>query len=158
MFRPMRRFRQQLSREACEKVLLEAPRGVLALLGDDDYPYTVPMDFLYEPAENRIYFHCAKVGHKLDAIARHDKASFCVMDEGFRKPGEWALNISSVIVFGRICPVEDREKTLAKVLALGIKYHPTVEAAKEELDKAADRVLCLEMEIEHMTGKLVNES
>ena len=158
MFRPMRRFKQQLSREACEKVLLEAPRGVLALLGDDDYPYTVPMDFLYEPKENRIYFHCAKVGHKLDAIARHDKASFCVMDEGFRKPGEWALNISSVIAFGRIRPVEDREKTLAKVLALGIKYHPTVEAAKEELDKAADRVLCLEMEIEHMTGKLVNES
>ena len=158
MFRPMRRFRQQLSRQACEKVLLEAPRGVLALLGDDDYPYTVPMDFLYEPAENRIYFHCAKAGHKLDAIARHDKASFCVMDEGFRKPGEWALNISSVIVFGRIRPVEDREKTLSKVLALGIKYHPTVEAAKEELDKAADRVLCLEMEIEHMTGKLVNES
>jgi nitroimidazol reductase NimA-like FMN-containing flavoprotein (pyridoxamine 5'-phosphate oxidase superfamily) len=154
----MIRFKQQIPEEECIEILKNEPRGVLSVLGDDDYPYTVPMDFIYEPKENRIYFHCAKVGHKLDAIARHDKASFCVMDEGFRKSGEWALNISSVIVFGRIRPVEDREKTLEKVLALGIKYHPTVEAAQAELDKAADRVLCLEMEIEHMTGKLVNES
>ena len=158
MFRPMRRFKQQVSQEACEKVLREAPRGVLALLGDDDYPYTVPMDFLYEPVEGKIYFHCARVGHKIDAIAAHDKASFCVMDEGFRKPGEWALNITSVVVFGRIRPVEDRERALAKVLALGIRYHPSEEAARKELEKAADRVMCLELTIEHMTGKLVNES
>ncbi len=158
MFRPMRRSKQQVSPEACEKVLREAPRGVLALLGDDDYPYTVPMDFLYEPAEGKIYFHCARTGHKIDAIAAHDKASFCVMDEGFRKPGDWALNITSVVVFGRIRPVEDRERALDKVLALGIRYHPTVEAARKELEKAADRVVCLELTIEHMTGKLVNES
>ena len=158
MFRPMRRSKQQVSPEACEKVLREAPRGVLALLGDDDYPYTVPMDFLYEPAEGKIYFHCAKTGHKIDAIAAHDKASFCVMDEGFRKPGEWALNITSVVVFGRIRPVEDRERALDKVLALWIRYHPTEEAARKELEKAADRVVCLELTIEHMTGKLVNES
>ena len=158
MFRPMRRYKQQLSDEACEKVLREAPRGVLALLGEDGYPYTVPMDFVYDPTERKIWFHCAREGHKLDAIAKCGKASFCVMDEGYRKPGEWALNISSVVVFGRIRPVEDREKALSKVLALGMKYHPSGEAARKELESTAHRVLCLELEIEHMTGKLVNES
>ena len=158
MFRPMRRFKQQISDEECKKILKTEKRGVLSLLGDNGYPYGLPLSHLYSEEDGTLYFHGAKEGHKIDAIKNYDKASFCVYDSGYRKEGEWALNINSVIVFGRIRPVEDREKTLSKVLALGIKYHPTVEAAKEELDKAADRVLCLEMEIEHITGKLVNES
>ncbi len=158
MFREMRRKNQALSGEECIRILTEELRGVLSVNGDDGYPYGTPIDHWYNADDGKIYFHSGKIGHRVDAMKADPRASFCVYDQGFRREGEWALNISSVIVFGRIRPVEDREKTLEKVLALGIKYHPTVEAAKEELDKAADRVLCLEMEIEHMTGKLVNES
>ena len=93
MFRPMRRYKQQISEEECLRILKEQPRGVLSVLGDDDYPYGVPMDHWYRGENGKLYFHCAKTGHKLDAVRRHDKVSYCVHDEGYRREGEWALNI-----------------------------------------------------------------
>ena len=79
----MRRFKQQLADEDCKKLLREEPRGILSLLGDDDYPYGIPMNFYYDEEESVIYFHGAKEGHKVDAIKKHDKVSFCVYDKGF---------------------------------------------------------------------------
>ena len=155
MFRNMRRFKQQISQEACEELLRRQPRGVLALLGDDDYPYALPMDYIYE--DGRIYFHCAQTGHKLDAIARCDKASFCVMDEGYRVEGDWALNITSVIVFGRIRRLTDEAEILARVRALGLKYNPDPQDVERELRESLHHVCVLELTVEHMTGKLVNE-
>ncbi|MBQ9616719.1 MAG: pyridoxamine 5'-phosphate oxidase family protein, partial [Oscillibacter sp.] len=68
MFREMRRHGQQLPESECAEILRREPRGVLAVLGDDGYPYTVPLDFVYEGG--KLYFHCAGEGHKLDAIKR----------------------------------------------------------------------------------------
>ncbi len=158
MFRQMRRFKQQVSTEKCIEILKKEWRGVLALLGDDGYPYTVPLDFLYDEDDDKIYFHCAKEGHKIDAIEKCDKASFCVMDRGFKKDDDWALNITSVVCFGRIKKVEDFEKTKEKVCKLGAKYYPSAPEVNIEWEHAKNRVLCLELTIEHMTGKLVNES
>jgi len=158
MFREMRRFKQQLSQEQCVKLLKEAPRGVLSVLGDDEYPYGMPMNFIYDEQDGKIYFHCAKQGHKIDAIEKHDKVSFCIYDQGYRKEGEWALNIQSVIVFGRITKVTDYKKAIDKVRLLGLKHYPDAESVEEEIEKAATRVQLLEMTIDHMTGKLVNES
>lgn len=155
-FRSMRRYKQQISDEACIALLQSAPRGVLAVLGDGGYPYTVPMDFVYE--DGVLYFHCAKVGHKLDAISSCDKASFCVMDEGFRKEGDWALNITSVIVFGRIRIVEDAKLSTEKLRLLGRKYYPDFESVEREIQQVGSRACILAMTVEHMTGKLVNES
>ncbi|MBO5560778.1 MAG: pyridoxamine 5'-phosphate oxidase family protein [Firmicutes bacterium] len=162
MFRQMRRIKQQISVEECEKVLFNEPRGVLAVLGDDDYPYTVPLDFIY--SDGKIYFHGAGEGHKMDAIRRHDKVSFCVMDGGFRREGEWALNINSVIVFGCIKEVTDINVKIEKVRLLGLKYNPDPQDVEDELkryldiEKHIDRVTVLELTPEHITGKLVNES
>ncbi len=158
MFREMRRFKQQISTEKCVEILKNEPRGVLMVLGDDDYPYGIPIDFYYDEREKKIYFHSAKQGHKIDAINRHDKASFCVYDQGYRKEGEWSLNINSVIAFGRLRLMEDQEKVIEKLRLLGLKYFPTAESVEEELERAASRVQMLELTIEHMTGKLVNES
>ena len=158
MFRSMRRFKQQISQQDCDQVLTEQWRGVLSLLGDDGYPYGVPMDFLYDPDKKRIYFHGALAGHKIDAIRRYDKASFCVIDQGTRKEGDWALYFNSVIVFGRIRVIEDRQTTIDVARRLGLKYFPTVEMVDEDLARNLDRVACFELEIEHMTGKHVHEN
>ncbi|MBR1692225.1 MAG: pyridoxamine 5'-phosphate oxidase family protein [Lachnospiraceae bacterium] len=158
MFRKMRRFKQQLTEEECISILRNEKRGVLAVLGDEDYPYTIPIDYVYDESGKKIYFHCAKEGHKVDAVRKHDKVSFCVYDQGFRREGEWALNIKSVIVFGRLHIVEDRGRTIEIARSLGLKYHPDAASVEEELRKAGDRVMCLELAPEHMTGKLVNES
>ncbi len=158
MFRPMRRFKQQISEAECIRILKEQPRGVLSLIGDDGYPYGLPLDHWYCEEDGKLYFHGAKEGHKIDAIASCDKVSYCVMDEGFRKEGEWALNINSVIVFGRISLVTDPEK--AKLICTNITRKFTDDEAylAHELDHAFPRVQCLELTPEHMTGKLVNES
>ncbi len=156
MFPPMRRHKQALSEAECVQVLTQAPRGVLAVHGVNGYPYALPLDFLY--LDGKVYFHCAKAGHKLDAIAADPRVSFCVMDEGYRREGEWALNIRSVILFGRVRKVEDLAEATQLARLLGLKYYPTPEDVEDELRKAMDRVQLLELTVDHMTGKLVNES
>ena len=156
MFREMRRKKQQLTQEECVSLLETLPRGVLAVLGDDDYPYTVPMDFVYE--NGKLFFHCAQTGHKLDAIARHDKVSFCVMDAGFRCEGAWALNIRSVICFGRLHRVPDPQVIENHVRKLGLKYNPDPKDVEREIRESLHHVCVLALDIEHMTGKIVNES
>ncbi|HZK09630.1 MAG TPA: pyridoxamine 5'-phosphate oxidase family protein [Clostridia bacterium] len=156
MFRKMRRFKQEISEQECIDTLKEQPRGVLAVYGEDGYPYAFPMDYIY--MNEKLYFHCAKEGHKLDAIAADNRVSFCVMDEGFRKDGDWALNIRSIVIFGRVKRIDDADETLKVVRQLGLKYYPTAESVEEEIRKAIARVQILELSIDHMTGKLVNES
>ena len=158
MFREMRRFKQQISEEECIRILEEQPRGVLSMLGDDGYPYGIPLDHWYSEDDDKLYFHCAKTGHKLDAIASCDKVSYCVMDEGYRKDGEWALNIISVVIFGRMHIVEDEDKKREICTNLVRKFTDDEEYLQKELTNAFPRVCCLELTIEHMTGKLVNES
>ena len=158
MFRKMRRFQQQIREEDCIRILKEQPRGILSMLGDDGYPYGIPLDHWYSEKDNKLYFHCAKEGHKIDAITACDKVTFCVMDEGYRRDGEWALNIHSVVVFGKIGIVEDEEKKREICTNLVRKFTDDEEYLLKELTNAFPRVNCLELTIEHMTGKLVNES
>ena len=154
----MRRFKQQVSQEKCIEILKSEPRGVLAVLGDDGYPYTIPLDFFYDEKDGKIYFHGAKEGHKIDAIKNYEKASFCVYDKGYRKEGEWALNIKSVVAFGKIKLITDIKKAEEICSNLVKKFTDDQEYLEKELANALSRVQCLEFTIEHMTGKLVNES
>jgi len=154
----MRRFKQQISEAECIRILKEQPRGVLSLIGDDGYPYGIPLDHWYCEEDGKLYFHGAKEGHKIDAIASCDKVSYCVMDEGFRKEGEWALNINSVIVFGRISLVTDTEKAKKICTEITRKFTDDEAYLAHELEHAFPRVQCLELTPEYMTGKLVNES
>ena len=155
MFREMRRFKQQLSEEECAELLRTVPRGVLSVCGDDGYPYGVPMDFVC--ADGKLYFHCAKEGHKLDAILRNDKVSFCIMDEGYRDEGDWALRIRSVIVFGRMRVLEDAEERITRLRQLGQKYYPDADSVESEMKRDAARAVVLELTPEHITGKRVHE-
>ena len=158
MFRKMLRAKQQLSQAECAEILKGQMRGVLSVLGDDEYPYALPINFWYSEAENCIYFHCGRVGHKLDAIRRHDKTSFCVYDQGFRRDGEWALNIRSVIVFGRMQIISDQAQVIDICRRLSAKYTSDQEYIESEIKKSSRATLCLKMTVEHMTGKIVNES
>lgn len=158
MFRPMRRIKQQISDDECREVLISEPRGVLSVIGDDGYPYGIPMDHWYSESDGKLFFHCAKEGHKLDAIRACDKVSYCVMDKGYHKEGEWALNIRSVIVFGRIRVVDDEGKRIEIGTNLCRKFTDDESYIEHEVKNALPRALCLELTPEHITGKLVNES
>lgn len=158
MFREMVRIKQQLTKEEAVELLKKEPRGVLSLLGDEGYPYGVPIDHWYNEADGRIYFHSGREGHKVDAFRSCDKASFCVCDGGYRKPGDWALNIKSVIVFGRIRIVEDHQKALELTRCLSRKYTTDEDYIQQEIDSYGQEVLVFALEPEHITGKITKES
>lgn len=157
MFREMRRSRQALPQADCEAVLLRGTNGVLALAGEGGYPYAVPLSYVY--AGGKIYFHCAKSGHKLDALRRDPRVSFCVVDQDEVVPEEYTTYFRSVIVFGHLRELEDDAEKLAAIERLAQKYCPagTPEDHKREIDGAWPRLALLELEIEHMTGKEAKE-
>ena len=158
MFRKMMRIKQQLAQEECIEILKGELRGVLSVQGDDGYPYGVPINHFYCEEDGKIYFHGGKNGHKIDAMKRCDKASFCVYDRGFRRDGEWALNIRSVIVFGRIEFVEDRDTLLRLSAELSRKFTDDEEYIRREIEGFADRTLMFALVPEHMTGKRIREA
>ena len=157
MFRELRRKRQALSRADCEAVLSRGTSGVLALAGDDGYPYAVPLSYLYE--DGKLLFHCAKAGHKLDAVARCDKASFCVIDQDRVVPEEYTTYFRSVIAFGRIRVIGDDGERRSAVERLALKYHPgdTRENRSRYIDKEWAPLCMLEMTVEHLSGKQATE-
>ena len=157
MFRPMRRSRQALGIDACKEVLSRGTSGVLALLGDGGWPYAVPMSYAFD-GEN-LYFHCAREGHKLDAIRREARASFCVVDRDEVVPAEYTTYFRSAIAFGRVRVIEDEAQKRAAIELLARRYFPQDSA--ENRHRAIEREwagLCmLEMDIEHMSGKEAKE-
>jgi len=157
MFQKMRRFNQAVPETECRKILTEEKRGTFSVIGNDGYPYTLPINFYYDEKDNRIYFHGAKEGHKVNAIMNCDKVCFTTWNTGFKKAGRWDWNVTSVIAFGRAKIVKDRDMTEAMVRKLAIKYYPTMEEVEEEFAHAIDKVQLFTIDIEHMTGKLVNE-
>ena len=151
-FRAMRRKRQQLSEEESVAILKKATAGTLALLGDNDYPYAVPLSYVYH--EGRIYFHSALAGHKVDAIRKCDKASFCVIEQDDVQPEKYTTFFRSVIAFGRISIIEDEHEKLETARMLGNRYNPNHdEALQKEIEGGLSRMLMIRFDIEHLTGK-----
>lgn len=158
MFRELRRSKQQVSVEACKKVLSEESRAAFSVIGQDGYPYTVPINFYYEESDNRIYFHGAKEGHKIDAIKNCDKVCLTTWNQGYKKEESWEWNPTSVVVFGRVKLIDDINIMKEPLKKLGLKYYPTLAEVEEEMSSSSmDHVQMFAIDIEHMTGKLVNE-
>lgn len=153
MFRKLRRSKQALSQQALKAILENGTAGVLALTGDDGYPYAVPMSYVYDG--EKLYFHSAKSGHKIDAIQRNAKASFCVIDEDQIVPEEYTTYFRSVIVFGQIRRLDDDAEKRAAIDLLARKYAPDDTTANREQAIARDWApLCmLAMTIDHASGK-----
>lgn len=153
MFREMRRKKQSLALEESAAVLMRGTSGVLAVLGDDGYPYAVPISYVYDGTH--IYFHCAKAGHKLDAIRRDARASFCVIDKDEVVPEEYTSYFRSVIAFGTVRIIEDEGEKRDAMEKLALKYAPddTAERRRVAIDQEWGPLCMLEMTIEHLTGK-----
>lgn len=158
MFRDLTRKKQELPFEEVVEILKNEKRGVLSVIGDEGYPYGMPINYWYDEESGNIYFHSGKKGHKVDAITSNNKVSFCVYNEGYKKEGDWALNISSVIVFGKIYVVEDFEQSMEICRKLSLKFTANMDYIESEIQKYGGNTICLELRPEHITGKLVNES
>ena len=152
MFREMRRNRQLLPEEESVAILVRNTSGVLALLGDEGYPYALPISYVY--ADGKLYFHSALTGHKVEAIRGCNKASFCVIDRDEVHPERYTTHYRSVIAFGKVRILEQPEEIRASIEALADKYAPDLrEGSREEIRKEAGRFCMIELAVEHLTGK-----
>ncbi len=158
MFRPIMRSGQSLSREECIWLLETLKRGVLAVQGDDGYPYALPINHYYCPEDGKIYFHSGKKGHKVDALTNNQKVSFCVIDEGRADDGDWALHFRSVIVFGRVEFVEDRETVYEMARRLSRKFTDDETYIDREIERSGPGTLMFALVPEHISGKRIKES
>ena len=149
-FRPMRRVRQELSRAETEAILRNGTTGVLAVHGDEGYPYAVPVNYVYK--DGKIYFHGAKAGHKFDAMARDDKVSFCVIGQDQVMPEDFSDHYKSAVAFGRVRLLEGDE-ALRAVYDLGYRFNPDPAKARAEVAKSGVNAACFEITIDHLTGK-----
>lgn len=157
MFPTMRRGRQALSRQQTEEILQRASAGVLAVAGADGYPYAVPLSFVY--ADGKLYFHCAREGHKLEALRHCPKASFCVVDKDEVVPQEFTTHYRSAIAFGTVRELTDAAEKRAAIECLARKYAPDVAPAETEaeIERFWTPLCMLEMTIDHLTGKQAKE-
>ncbi len=158
MFRELTRKNKAISEEECVKLLKEETRGVLSVLGDGDYPYGMPMNHFYNEEDGCIYFHCGKKGHRLDAIQKHDKVSFCVYDSGVCEDGDWALHVNSVIVFGKLEVIDNMEMIIDISNKLSRKFTQDEAYIQKEIELYAKATLLLKLRPEHMCGKRIKES
>ncbi len=152
MFREMRRKSRALSPEDAAAILCQGSHGVLALSGDEGYPYAVPMNYVL--LENTLYFHCARIGHKIDAVRRCEKASFCVVAQDTVVPEQFTTHFRSAIAFGRIRIVQDAGEMRRAIETLTEKYAPPLgQKAQAEIDGAWNALCILALTVEHLTGK-----
>lgn len=157
MFRKIRKTKNEIPAEEAKVLLRNNTRAAFSVNGDDGYPYTIPVNFYYDEDDDKIYFHSAKKGHKIDSIKANDKICFTTWNDGYLEDGDWAFHVSSCVVFGRAKLIEDRKITEEKVRKFARKYYPSPEEAEEEIKRAIAGVQLVAIEIEHISGKRVYE-
>ncbi|MBQ7115904.1 MAG: pyridoxamine 5'-phosphate oxidase family protein [Clostridia bacterium] len=158
MFRELTRKNKQLSNEKCIEILRAETRGVLSVNTENGYPYGMPMNHYYCEKTNKIYFHCGKTGHRLDCLKNDNKVSFCVYTKGSKEENDWALSVESVIVFGEIKIIEDKEIIKNITKKLSYKFTDDEEYINNEIKNYLNATLLLELNPLHICGKMVKES
>ena len=157
MFREIRKKQNEISIDAAKELLRCSRRGVLAVNGDSNYPYAIPVNYLYDEEAQKIYFHGAKAGHKVDSLKACDKVCFTVIGKEIVKEEPWAPFLQSVVVFGRCHLVENQEDCIRLVKKFAMKYYPDEKLVDEEVKISGKAVQMFEIEIEHLSGKEVQE-
>ena len=157
MFRKLRRSNQQMTLKECEELLNKGTEGVLALCGDGGYPYALPINYIYK--DGAVYFHCGKMGHKIDAIRNNPKASFCVIGGKEVIPDKYTTKYSSVIVFGKMTELYEGEEFFSAIHDFTYKFVPngTAQDYQNELSKDIKGLCILKLTPEHISGKMGRE-
>jgi nitroimidazol reductase NimA-like FMN-containing flavoprotein (pyridoxamine 5'-phosphate oxidase superfamily) len=166
MFREMRRRPQALSREEIIDLLKSENRGVMSVQGDDGYPYGVPLSYVYVDGETEkdeagftgravFYFHCAKTGHKIDALRACDKACFTIIDRDDVVADEFTTYFRSVVAFGHAKILETREEMMPAIQLLARRYSPdeSEDSRNHEIEREFPGLAMIEFTVDHMTGK-----
>ena len=158
MFRPIRRKKKEMDLDAAKELLQCSRRGVLAVNGDDGYPYAVPVNYFYYIYAGKIYFHGARAGYKVDALRASDKVCFTVYgNETIKEEEAWAPFVQSAVVFGRCHLLEEGTEATEILKKIARKYYPNEQLIDEEIERSGKAVQLFEIDIEHISGKEIQE-
>ena len=164
MFRDLKRVKQKLNIDECIDILVNHKRGVLAVNGDDGYPYCFPMNYYYNEIDNAIYFHSGKIGHKIDSIKKDNKASFCVTTDGIKEDEKlsWACTVKSVIIFGSIELIDNidinNNELIDVIRKLCYKFTIDNDYIEKEISESLKNTIVLKLDIKNICGKKVLEA
>lgn len=156
-FRPLRKKKHKVPLDDAKKLLHEARRGVLAVNGDDGYPYAFPINYYYDEPAGKLYFHGGHVGHKVDALRKSDKICFTVYGNETVRDEAWAPYLQSVVVFGRCRLLPDGDDSVALLKRFALKYYPSEALVDEAIAASRVPAQMYEITIEHLTGKQAQE-
>ena len=157
MFRSVRNKKNEIGLEAAKELLCSSRRGVLSVIGENNYPYAIPINYLYDQINNKIIFHGSKVGYKVDALKENNKVCFTVFGNEKIKEEKWAPYLQSVVIFGRCHLVENTAEVICLVKQFANKYYPNEALIDVEIETSKNAVQIFQIAIEHMTGKEVQE-
>ena len=158
MFKPIRKKINEIDRAAAGALLKSNRRGILAMNGDNGYPYAIPINYFYDCVGQKIYFHGAKAGHKVESLKTSDKVCFTVYgNECIDKSEPWAPYVQSAVVFGRCRLLEPGPESIDRLKEFAMKYYPSEQLVDKEIAHAGRAVQMFEITIEHMSGKQVQE-
>lgn len=157
MFRKIRKIKNEINQEDVKELLKTSRRGILAMNGDDGYPYAIPVNYFYDETEGKIFFHGAKAGYKVDCLKSSDKVCFTVIGSEMIRAEAWAPYMQSVVVFGRCQLIDDKQIAMKRLKDFAMKYYPSEEMVLDEIKADGKVTQMFEIDIEHMTGKEVQE-
>ena len=158
MFKLIRKKINEIDRTATEALLTSNRRGILAMNDVNGYPYAIPINYFYDNETQKIYFHGAKAGHKVDALKVSDKVCFTVYgDERIDESEPWAPYVQSAVVFGRCRLLEAGSESISRLKEFAMKYYPDEDLADDQIARNGKATQMFEITIEHMSGKQVQE-
>lgn len=157
MFRKIRKIKNEINQAEAKELLKNSRRGILAMNGDDGYPYAIPVNYFYDEIEGKIFFHGAKAGYKVDCLKSSDKVCFTVIGSEMIRAEEWAPYMQSVVIFGRCQLIDDKQNAMKRLKDFAMKYYPSEEMVLDEIKADGQATQMFEIDIEYMTGKEVQE-
>jgi len=151
MFRKIRRIKQELKETDVIDILNKERTGILSVIGDEGYPYGVPVNYVY--SDNKIYFHSAKDGHKIDAIKNNPKVCFTIISKDILVSEELTTYFESVVIFGHARIIENKDEMISSMHKFAEKYNKNMSFIDSEIEKTFNQLLCIEISIDHISGK-----
>jgi nitroimidazol reductase NimA-like FMN-containing flavoprotein (pyridoxamine 5'-phosphate oxidase superfamily) len=153
----LRRADRQMDDARVEEMLARGYCGRLATVGADGFPYVVPL--LYVWMEGKLYVHNTIArGHLRDNVDGNPRACFEIDEPGEvfgygRFECDTAVSYRSVIAFGAVRVVEDRDEKARFCAALMEKYARHVSGRPKSFFPRLDQIAVYAMSIERVTGK-----
>ena len=157
MFRKIRKIKNEINQAEAKELLKNSRRGILAMNGDDGYPYAIPVNYFYDETEGKIFFLGSKAGYKVDCLKSSDKVCFTVIGSEMIRAEEWAPYMQSVVIFGRCQLIDDKQNAMKRLKDFAMKYYPSENMVIDEIKADGQATQMFEIDIEYMTGKEVQE-